>query len=91
MRDHLIYCLEKGFFSQLPTNRIGRAPTILKTKDHLIPINCDCGSPDTIEDMIGCEGENGRKGIRWSFVFKIVGALPMRFVGNCEKNPFSRQ
>ena len=61
MRDHLIYCLERGFFSQLPKNRIGRAPTILKTKDHLIPINCDCGSPDTIEDMIGCEGENGRK------------------------------
>ena len=22
-------------------------------------------------------------GIRWSFVFKILGALPMRFFGNC--------
>jgi len=59
MRDHLIYCLERGFFSQLPKYRIGRAPTILKTKDHLIPINFDCGSPDTIEDMIGCDRENG--------------------------------
>ena len=57
MRDHLIYCLERGFFSQLPKNRIGRAPTILKTKDHLIPTNCNCGSHDTIE---GCDGKNRR-------------------------------
>jgi Ulp1 family protease len=26
MRDHLIYCLERGFFSQFPKNRIGRVP-----------------------------------------------------------------
>ena len=55
MRDHLIYCLERGFISQFPKNRIDRAPKILKTKDNLIPINCNCGSSDTIEDMIGCD------------------------------------
>ena len=47
MRDHLIYCLERGLFSQFPKNRIDRAPKILKTKDHLIPINCNCGSSES--------------------------------------------
>jgi hypothetical protein len=61
MRDHLIYCLERGFFSQFLKNPIGRAPKILKTKDHLIPINCNCGSPDTIEDMIGCDRKKNKK------------------------------
>ncbi|CAG2233949.1 unnamed protein product [Mytilus edulis] len=61
MREHLIHCLENGKFTHFPKNYFGKAPKNLKTKTHIISINCDCGKPDTIEDMVGCEGKTGRK------------------------------
>ncbi|CAG2232922.1 unnamed protein product [Mytilus edulis] len=61
MREHLIHCLENGKFTHFPKNNFGKTPKNLKTKTHIISINCDCGKPDTIEDMVGCEGKTGRK------------------------------
>ncbi|CAG2188432.1 unnamed protein product [Mytilus edulis] len=61
MREHLIHCLENGKFTHFPKNYFGKTPKNLKTKTHIISINCDCGKPDTIEDMVGCEGKTGRK------------------------------
>ncbi|CAG2237060.1 unnamed protein product [Mytilus edulis] len=61
MREHLIHCLENGKFTHFPKNYFGKTPKNLKTKTHIISINCDCGKPDTIEDMVGCEGKPGVK------------------------------
>jgi hypothetical protein len=40
---------------------VGFAPKNLKINTHKIEIDCECGKPNTIENMIGCEGIKGKK------------------------------
>lgn len=61
MREHLVHCLEKGNFSAFPKNHVGFAPKNVKINTHKIEIDCECGQPNTTEDMIGCEGIEGKK------------------------------
>jgi hypothetical protein len=63
MREHLVHCLEKGNFSAVPKNHVGFAPKNIKINTYKIEIDCECGKPNTIENMIGCEGIKGKKNI----------------------------
>ncbi|CAG2200582.1 unnamed protein product [Mytilus edulis] len=73
MREHLIHCLENGKFTHFPKNNFGKTPKNLKTKTHIISINCDCGKPDTIEDMVGCEGKTGPWDLSYKSNFELEG------------------
>jgi hypothetical protein len=46
----------KGHFSAFPKNHVGFAPKNIKINTHTIEIDCECGKPNAIENMIGCEG-----------------------------------
>ena len=63
MRDHLIFCLEKNHFRPFPKmdNISHQLPILVKPEIHTIYMNCKCGNPDTIEDMIGCDWKSGNK------------------------------
>ena len=37
-------------------NHVGFAPKNIKINTHKIEIDCQCGKPNAIENMIGCEG-----------------------------------
>jgi hypothetical protein len=53
------YCVTlfpKGHFSTFPKNHVGFAPKNIKINTHKIEIDCECGKPNAIENMIGCEG-----------------------------------
>ena len=56
------YCVTctfpKGDFSAFPKNHVGFAPKNIKINTHKIEIDCECGKPNAIENMIGCEGIN---------------------------------
>jgi hypothetical protein len=56
------YCITctfpKGDFSAFPKNHVGFAPKNIKINTHKIEIDCECGKPNAIENMIGCEGIN---------------------------------
>jgi hypothetical protein len=56
MREHLVHCLEKGNFTK---NHVGCAPKNIKINAYTIEIDCECGKPNAIENMIGCEGIKG--------------------------------
>ena len=58
------YCVTlfpKGHFSPFPNNHVGFAPKNIKINTHTIEIDCECGKPNAIENMIGCEGIKDRK------------------------------
>ena len=58
------YCVTlfpKGHFSAFPKNHVGFAPKNIKINTHKIEIDCQCGKPNAIENMIGCEGIKGKK------------------------------
>ena len=58
------YCVilfPKGHFSAFPKNHVGFAPKNIKINTHIIEIDCECGKPNAIENMIGCEGIKGKK------------------------------
>ena len=61
MREHLVHCLEKGNFSAFPKNHVGFASKNIKINTYKIEIDCECGKPNAIENMIGCEGIKGKK------------------------------
>jgi hypothetical protein len=61
MREHLVHCLEKGNFSAFPKNHVGFAPQNIKINTYKIEIDCECGKPNAIENMTGCEGIKGKK------------------------------
>jgi hypothetical protein len=61
MREHLVHCLEKGNFSAFPKNHVGFAPKNIKINTYKTEIDCECGKPNAIENMIGCEGIKGKK------------------------------
>jgi hypothetical protein len=61
MREHLVHCLEKGNFSAFPKNHIRFALKNIKINTHKIEIDRECGKPNAIENMIGCEGIKGKK------------------------------
>jgi hypothetical protein len=55
------YCFilfPKVHFSAFPKNHVGFAPKNIKINTHKIEIDCECGKPNVIENMIGCEGIN---------------------------------
>jgi hypothetical protein len=55
------YCVTlfpKGHFLAFPKNHVGFAPKNIKINTHKIEIDCECGKPNAIENMIGCEGIN---------------------------------
>jgi hypothetical protein len=69
MREHLVHCLEKGNFSAFPKNHVGFAPKNIKINTYKIEIDCECGKPNAIENMIACEGIKGKKNFAMCFLF----------------------
>jgi len=61
MRDHLIFCLEQNHFRPVPKLDTVTKYTELNPEIYEIIISCDCGRPDTMENMIGCEWKSGEK------------------------------
>ena len=61
MREHLVHCLVKGNFSAFPKTHVGFAPKNIKINTYTIEIDCECGKPSAIENMIGCEEMKGKK------------------------------
>ena len=39
-------------------NHVGFAPKNININTHKIEIDCECGKPNAVENMIGCEGIN---------------------------------
>ena len=61
MREHLIQCLEKGYFTKFPQNYNLNSSCTLKHKMVKIQCCCPCGFPDWVDAMIGCDFKAGRK------------------------------
>ncbi|VDI70203.1 Hypothetical predicted protein [Mytilus galloprovincialis] len=59
MREHLIKCLELGYFSKFPQSLNSCADSV-KMHTRKIECSCVCGKPDILENMFGCEGKRGR-------------------------------
>ncbi|PJE77789.1 hypothetical protein CI610_03284 [invertebrate metagenome] len=61
MRDHLIWCLDKGYFMPFP-QFVKIASQLKKASNNSITINCSCscGFPDWMDEMIGCDWRTGR-------------------------------
>ena len=61
LREHLIFCLEQGHFR--PFLKLENSSKIIHNKPEIpsIVLSCECGNPDTIEDMIGCDWKSGHK------------------------------
>jgi hypothetical protein len=55
------FVLEKGNFLAFPKNHLGFTPKNIKINTYKIEIDCECGKPNAIENMIGCEGIKDRK------------------------------
>ena len=72
MRPHLVSCLENGQIKPFPKDKsttrssaFTGIPKIIKMGDR----RCQCGMPDFVQNMVGCES---RKCSKW-FHFKCVG------------------
>ena len=61
MREHLVHCLENDNFPAFPKNHVGFASKNIKINTYKIEIDCECGKPNAIENMTGCEGIKGKK------------------------------
>ena len=61
MREHLIQCLERGYFTKFPQNYNLNSNCTLKHKMVKIQCCCPCGFPDWVDAMIGCDFKAGRK------------------------------
>ena len=56
MRDHLIGCLETEIMTCFPKLELKSKKKRISMTEVVIDIDCTCGLPNTIYDMIGCEG-----------------------------------
>jgi hypothetical protein len=61
-------------FNQYPSSchyHVGFAPKNIKINTYKIEIDCECGKPNAIENMIGCEGIKGKN-------FAMYGSISLQ-------------
>ena len=56
IREHLAHCYQEKKLSPFPQRPIQRRPRKLRTLS--IEMHCQCGRPDSMQDMIGCDSCN---------------------------------
>ena len=71
MRNHLTTCLENDHFEPFPkeSSRLRNVMIDINGKVKTVEISCQCGMPDFVDDIVGCET---RKCGRW-YHLRCVG------------------
>ena len=72
MRNHLTTCLENDHFEPFPkeSSRLRNVMIYTNRKVKTVEISCQCGMPDFVHNMVGCE--NRRWCGRW-YHLRYVG------------------
>ena len=56
LRKHLLDCFENNKLLTFPKTKVAR-PSKINVIEMYIDINCPCGYPDCMADMVGCDGK----------------------------------
>ena len=84
MRNHLTTCLENDNFEPFPkeSSRLRNVMIDINRKVKKVEISCQCGMPDFVDDMVGCEN---RKCGRWCHLRCVGVSKGQKCSWVCEK------
>ena len=71
MRDHLIQCVERGYFTKFSQNYNLNSNFTLKHKMVKIHCCCPCGFPDWVDAMIDCDFKAGRNVVMYGSIQSV--------------------